>query len=125
MAFLLSVFPLFFSFPYFILFCIKFPTSLRAARRLVCFYFLNTTQNRNKFICLPQKDFSQFFIFIFTSIEIIAIFVTHSMFMFPLRMPPVLVRMFEQVVHVCIFEAGWGRYLHLSDGLFAWSPLNA
>lgn len=39
MAFLLSVFPLFFSCPYFILFCIKFPTSLRAARRLVCSFF--------------------------------------------------------------------------------------
>lgn len=31
----------------------------------------------------------------------------------------------QQVVHVCIFEVGWqGQYLHLSEGLFAWSPPN-
>lgn len=43
--FTLSVFPLFFSSPHVIVFCINPFTSLRASRRLVCFLnFLNITQ---------------------------------------------------------------------------------
>lgn len=37
--FTLSVFPLFFSSPHVIVFCINPFTSLRASRRLVCFFF--------------------------------------------------------------------------------------
>lgn len=48
MAFLLSVFPLFFSFPYSILFRIKLPTSPRATRRLVCFYFFWTKKKKKQ-----------------------------------------------------------------------------
>lgn len=113
MAFLLSVFPLFFSFPYFILFCIKFPTSLRAARRLVCFYFLNTTQNRNKFNCfLWQRKASYrysssntdvswpLYIFFFLSYflnDIMSIFVASHIqcSCSHLRMPLVRVRMLD------------------------------
>lgn len=63
--FTLSVFPLFFSSPHVIVFCINPFTSLRASRRLVCFFFftffnphLKKIQHVEKFlavICLLQN----------------------------------------------------------------------
>lgn len=78
-------------------FCIKFPTSPRAARRLVCLYFLNTTQNRSWF--LWHKDEKML-----CTIHIIFFFSTHSMFMFPSRMPQLLSECLtvQQVVHVWV-----------------------
>lgn len=57
--FTLSVFPLFFSSPHVIVFCINPFTSLRASRRLVCFFFFtffNPHLKKKKFNML--KNFS-------------------------------------------------------------------
>lgn len=64
--FTLSVFPLFFSSPHVIVFCINPFTSLRASRRLVCFFFftffnphlkkkINMLKNFS-YICLLQNS---------------------------------------------------------------------
>ena len=59
--------------------------------------FTFRTQHKTEissFIC--HKNYIFFLLFFFkTSIDIIFISVAHSMFMFPLRMPPVLVRMLD------------------------------
>lgn len=55
------------------------------------------------------------------TIHIMSFSATYSVFMFPSRMSQSLSECLtvKQVVHVCIFEEG--RYLYLSEDLFAWS----
>lgn len=117
MAFLLSVFPLFFSFPYFILFCIKFPTSLRAARRLVCFLLFEHNRNKCFFYFIFSYILETFkmkklmyyfslFFFFFLLLWILFFSAVRSVSMFPLRMPLVLAWLSNRWCMFCILR--WG-----------------
>lgn len=107
MAFYSLCFPCFS--PVLFSFCIQFPTSPRAARRLVCLYFLNTTQNRSWFLWHKDKK-----CFVLLILSFFFFFPAHSMFMFASRMPQLLSECLtvQQVVHVwvvrTIFAFVWG-----------------
>lgn len=78
------------------------PSELREGWCVFTFWTQHKTEQVHLFA--TKKEFSRFF----TSIDIISIFVAHSMFMFPLRMPLVRVRMLDcPTGGACLHLWGW------------------